>query len=226
MIAASSPAGGRVWRRLPNLIEIALVVVIAVALGRLSNHDSSAPKPGAVDIGFSQDMAVHHEQAVLMADLALTRGGSAVASLANAILIDQSQEVGMMRGWLKLWNSSTVDPAPMSWMPQVPKMSMPPMMLMSGPVPLSGTRTMPGMATPEQLTRLSTLSGKRFDVLFLQLMIRHHQGGLVMCQYAQADAKLAIVRKAATAMAVEQIEDLGQMQAILKADGGNPLPQP
>ena len=78
-------------------------------------------------------------------------------------------------------------------------------------------RSMPGMATPDQLTRLATLRGKGFDVLFLQLMIRHHEGGLQMCQYAESHADLAVVRKAAVSMAVEQVEDLGQMRAMLKS---------
>ncbi|HWC34470.1 MAG TPA: DUF305 domain-containing protein [Mycobacteriales bacterium] len=211
MTDGSSPTASR-WRRVPTLLEIALLIVIAISVGRLSNH-SSRPAPGAVDIGFSQDMAVHHEQAVLMADLAETRGGPTVAALANAILIDQSQEIGEMRGWLRLWDSPDADPTPMAWMPQ------PHVMVMAD----SAMVMMPGMATPDQLTRLATLSGKRFDVLFLQLMIRHHEGGLQMCQYAKANAKLAVVRKAATAMAVEQIEDLGQMRALLKADGAKPL---
>ena len=199
------------WQqRLPKFIEVALALVVAFALGRLTVHASSEAKPGAVDIGFSQDMAVHHEQAVLMANLAQTRGGVAVAALANAILIDQSQEIGLMRGWLKLWNQPTGDPAPMAWMTDLPSMSM-------------SSAAMPGMATPGQLTRLSTLTGHRFDVLFLQLMIRHHEGGLLMCRFAEDHARLSVVRNAAKSMAFEQVADLGQMEALLKSDGGRPL---
>ena len=199
---------------MPTVIEIALLVVLAVGVGRLSNYHSAPEKPGAVDIGFSQDMAVHHEQAVLMASLAQTRGSRAVASLANAILIDQSQEIGLMRGWLQLWREPTVDPTPISWMLHPGGMTM----------VLPAMTSMPGMATPDQLTRLSGLSGKRFDVRFLQLMIRHHEGGLQICRFAQSEARLAVVRKAATAMALEQIEDLGQLRAMLESDGGKPLP--
>ncbi len=203
-------------KRLAAYLEIALLVVVAVGVGRLSNHHSTAATPDAVDVGFSQDMAVHHEQAVLMANLAQRRGSAAVASLANAILVDQSQEVGMMRGWLRLWNRPAVDPTPMAWLPQGQAM------VMAG----SGAEAMPGMATPGQLATLATLRGKRFDVLFLQLMIRHHEGGLEMCRYAEEHAKLGVVRSAARSMAVEQLEDLGQLEAILKADGAKPLPPP
>ena len=117
----------------------------------------------------------------------------------------------MMRGWLKLWGKPAADPTPMAWMSLVPSTTM--------------SMSMPGMASPDELTRLSTLGGKHFDVLFLQLMIRHHLGGLEMCQYARDHAKLSVVRNAATAEAVEQIEDLGELQALLKADGGVPIRQ-
>ena len=48
----------------------------------------------------------------------------------------------------------------------------------------SSETSMPGMASPEELNELWTKSGKEFDVLFLQLMIRHHQGGVMMARYA------------------------------------------
>jgi hypothetical protein len=47
-----------------------------------------------------------------------------------------------------------------------------------------------------------------------------------MCQYAKTHARLSVVRTAAASMAVEQIEDLGQMRALLKSDSGTPLPFP
>jgi len=197
---APAPAERRWRRELPKALEIALALVLAFSVGRLTVHTSTSPKPGTVDLGFTQDMAVHHEQAVLMADLAQSRGGMAIASVANGILINQSQEIGLMRGWLKLWHRPAADPTPMSWMP-----------MMAG-----ARRSMPGMATPAQLTRLASLTGTRFDVLFLQLMIRHHEGGLQMCQYARDRATLSVVRTAAASMAAEQIEDLGQMRALLR----------
>ena len=47
---------------------------------------------------------------------------------------------------------------------------------------------MPGMATEDELANLRALSGTAFDVEFLRLMIRHHQGGLDMAQYAAEHA--------------------------------------
>lgn len=39
---------------------------------------------------------------------------------------------------------------------------------------------MPGMATPAQLASLQKATGKAFDTLFLQLMIKHHEGAVTM----------------------------------------------
>ncbi len=39
---------------------------------------------------------------------------------------------------------------------------------------------MPGMLTPEQMDRLAAAEGPEFDRLFLELMIGHHEGALVM----------------------------------------------
>ena len=216
-LAAGKARRGRVWLA----VEVGLVLVIVFFAGRLTVHRASSTEPGAVDIGFSQDMAVHHEQAVLMANLAPQRAGVAVAALADAILVNQSQEIGLLRGWLQMWHQPAAAPHPMAWM-STHAGSMPGMSMDAG-LPM-GSTAMPGMATPAQLDRLATLHGKAFDVLFLQLMIRHHEGGLEMAQDAQAHATLPIVRNAAKAMAFAQIEDLSQLRSLLAADGAAPLP--
>jgi uncharacterized protein (DUF305 family) len=42
--------------------------------------------------------------------------------------------------------------------------------------------TMPGMLTPEQLASLADASGTEFDRLFLEFMIFHHEGAIMMVQ--------------------------------------------
>lgn len=196
-----------------------VVVIVAVALvsfeaGRhTASPRSAASTPGTVDVGFSQDMAAHHDQAVLMANIAMSRGG-AVQGVADSILLSQSQEIGQLRGWLQTWNEPIADLHPMNWMPA----SAMPRMTMNSP--------MPGMATPSQMSTLYNAQGTKFDVLFLQLMIRHHQGGIEMAHYAETHARLAAVRTAATAMRVEEVQDLTELEPLLKADGGKQLPAP
>jgi uncharacterized protein (DUF305 family) len=193
-------------------VLVLVVVAVAFVVGRGSTpapHEAAGP--GAVDIGFSQDMIAHHQQAILMATLAGTRAGPTVRAIAASILGSQSQELGALAGWLRLWGRPQVDAHPMAWMG------------MSGMGP---TAAMPGMATPQQTSRLSTLQGRRFDVLFLQLMIRHHQGGVTMAAAARQHAGLSVVRQAAAAMIVEQADDIATMRALLRADGGHQLPAP
>jgi len=151
-----------------------------------------------------------------MATLAQTRGGATVRTIANGIVAGQSQEVGALRGWLRLWGQPAVDPHPMSWMSSMAGMANMPGMEMP----------MPGMASSGQLTRLSRMQGRRFDVLFLQLMIRHHQGGIIMSADAKQHAGLGVVRDAAAAIIVQQVEDIGEMRALLRADGARQLPAP
>jgi uncharacterized protein (DUF305 family) len=85
---------------------------------------------------------------------------------------------------------------------------------------------MPGMATPDQLDRLEALHGRALDVLFLQLMIRHHQGGLPMARYALAHAAEPHVRDLAQSMVNSQTAEIIEMEQLLRQLGGHPLAPP
>src|SRR6185436_858041 len=43
-----------------------------------------------------------------------------------------------------------------------------------------GAALMPGMLTPEEMARLAAATGEAFDRLFLEFMIKHHEGALTM----------------------------------------------
>jgi uncharacterized protein (DUF305 family) len=85
---------------------------------------------------------------------------------------------------------------------------------------------MPGMATEEELAALRSLDGTAFDVEFLRLMMRHHQGGLGMAEYAVEHAGTAVVRTLAKAIAESQTAETTLMADMLSARGGIPLPAP
>ena len=85
---------------------------------------------------------------------------------------------------------------------------------------------MPGMASGAELTRLRSLTGSAFDVEFLQLMIRHHEGGRPMAQYGAAHAAVPAVRRLATTIADTQAAETQTLTAMLTARGGAPLPAP
>lgn len=202
-----------------------LVVVAAIfGVGPLGGDRSvrASISPGAADIGFCQDMSVHHAQAVLMAQEAVDRSRTpAIRLLARQILATQAQERGTITGWLTLWNA-----------PQLP--SGPPMTWMTTPASSMDARertpsarmasTMPGLATQADLDHLAAATGKGFDILFLQLMVRHHAGGITMATRAHRSAKLPLVRALAGAMAIDQAQENAQMNQLLKTDGATPLP--
>ena len=62
-------------------------------------------------------------------------------------------------------------------------------------------RSMPGLATDDDLARLRDAEGTDFDRLFLTLMAAHHEGGVHMADYAADHAADPRVRSLAALMA-------------------------
>lgn len=224
---------GQFRRQRTALLVLGVIgaMVLGFAIGVLARQPldgDSGPSPSAVDIGFSQDMSAHHAQAVEMAGVALIRSTDQdVRRLAYDILTTQQNQVGRMQGWLQLWGAPArgVD-GYMGWMTEHG----------SGHDHSGGhgagsghdsegpVREMPGMATPEELSALRQAEGVAGDVLFLQLMLRHHQGGLPMIQYAATYAETAAVRTLASNMDQTQQGESQLMTGMLAARGAAPLP--
>jgi uncharacterized protein (DUF305 family) len=202
---------------------VLLVIVAAFASGHWLGTRAllrAHPLPGVVDIGFCQDMVAHHQQAVLMATLAMDRATPAVHGLAQSILVAQSSEIGVMRGWLQLWGAPLVSQKPMAWM----KDSADQVNEVTPPTMMRERARMPGMASSAELQQLWKARGKEFDVLFMQLMTRHHEGGVMMANDAQHSAQLQAVRDTGRGILFEQAQEIGLMTQLLRADGAAPLP--
>ncbi len=201
------------------------VLLLGAALGMFLAGGSTQLKGGAVDVGFAQDMSVHHRQAVLMAGLARDRStDQAIRLIAFDIETNQLQQIGQMQGWLSLWDAA---PLPigryMTWMPDAP--SMPGMAHGTGPG-AAGVATMPGMASAADLQGLQASSGGQFDVLFLQLMLRHHQGGTPMAGYAAQHGESAQVRNLAEKIVISQGAESDYLAQLIAQRGAQPLPPP
>jgi uncharacterized protein (DUF305 family) len=218
--------------RWPRTVLLAVIAVALVLLGggaavALGIGRTTTPGPDSVDAGFAWDMSRHHLQGIEMADLAPDRSQDPVIrSLAFDIAATQTNQVGRMQGWLSLWGlPNTSGRAPMGWMGGMPQSSTG----MAGMAGMSETgpgALMPGMATDEEMAMLRSVSGKAWDVQFLRLMIRHHQGGLKMALYAAAHAQEPAVRTLARSMAETQTAEVHTMAELLAARGGTPLPAP
>jgi uncharacterized protein (DUF305 family) len=215
--------GGRTLRTaLLAVMGVALLLLgggIAVALGV---GRTEAPTADSVDAGFARDMAAHHLQGVDMANLALERSTDpAVRGLAFDISATQTNQTGRMQGWLVLWGVPLTGGEPMAWMSDSGGGHSGHGMAMDTPGAL-----MPGMASDEELAELATLTGTDFDVQFLRLMIRHHQGGKGMADDAAANADVAAVRSLATSISESQSVETTVMTTMLTDRGGSALPAP
>jgi uncharacterized protein (DUF305 family) len=206
-------------RWLIALLAAACAVALFVAGGAVAvisgvGHDTP-PADDSVDAGFARDMMVHHQQAVVMGGWVRDHGSDpAVRLVGYDIETQQLTESGVFKGWLDGWGMlAASDRDPMSWMA-------------GSHMHMQGGGLMPGMATSAELTRLKSLTGKDLDIFFLQLMIRHHQGGIPMAEYAAQHAGKDYVRVAAQKMADAQSLEVINMEKTLRALGGTPLPQP
>ncbi|ORI14450.1 DUF305 domain-containing protein [Rhodococcus sp. 1168] len=212
------------------LLILGIVAAIAVgfALGFLARTtflggDDSVPAADSVDVGFAQDMSVHHNQAIDMSAIALTNAeDQRVRTLAFDMLTSQQNQVGQMQGWLAVWDRSPVGPdGYMGWMSgDEHGHSMTPMT----PAESSSLAAMPGMATNKELAALRKATGPAVDVMFLQLMLRHHQGGLAMMEYAADHAETPALVRLAQSMISTQEGEATLMKQMLAERGSEPLP--
>lgn len=119
------------------------------------------------DVNFMSGMIPHHAQAVIMARWAPTHGARQdVAILCERILVAQSDEIAMMQQWLRDRGQEVPDAT-----------STRHKMKMNG---VEHMMLMPGMMSDEQMAALDKARGPEFDRLFLEGMIRHHQGAIDM----------------------------------------------
>jgi uncharacterized protein (DUF305 family) len=212
------------WVR-PFVIAAAVLVLLLVGAtgGLLIGRAGQPTVPGAdsVDVGFLQDMSVHHQQAVEMASWERDHTTDPeLRQLAYDIESTQTGQIGRMQGWLELWGASAqpVGRSYMTWMAGTPGSAH------DHTVTAAGVVTMPGMASADDLKKLRSSTSKALDVLFLQLMLRHHEGGAGMLSYAAQDASQESVRNLAAQMLSAQTAEAQYLKQLLTARGGTPLP--
>ncbi len=212
------------WVRPFIVAAAALVLLLVGATGGLlvgRSGQPTIPAADSVDVGFLQDMSVHHTQAVEMASWERDHTADPqLRQLAYDIESTQTGQIGRMQGWLELWGASSqpVGRPYMTWMAASPTGAH------DHTVTAAGVTTMPGMASADELKKLRSLSGKDLDVYFLQLMLRHHQGGATMLSDAAQNASQEPVRNLAAQMLSAQTAEAQYLTQLLTARGGTPLP--
>jgi uncharacterized protein (DUF305 family) len=212
------------WVR-PFLIVAAVLGLLLLGgaggllIGLPDSNAPIVPTAGSVDVGFAQDMSVHHQQAVEMAGWERDHSTDPVlVQLASDIETTQNSQVGRMQGWLDLWGAAQLPLGGqyMAWM--------------SEPTHDHGggaaVTTMPGMASTADLAAMRAATGQALDIKWLQLMLRHHQGAIGMLQYAADHAAVPQLRNLAAQMLKAQNFEIGYLTQLLAQRGGQPLPPP
>lgn len=192
----------------------------------VSDHTAHAPAAGSTvtstqqaarrytdaDVRFMQHMIAHHAQALVMAAMVPERTRDPRLHLvAERITRSQEDEIALMRRWL----TSRGEEAPSG--------DAHAMMHAAG-----DHAHMPGMLSMEELEQLAATSGRAFDRLFLESMIRHHEGALVMVGELFATpgaAQEGEIYNLASEVDADQRAEIARMQALLASldDAGQSL---
>lgn len=135
----------------------------------MDHTTSSSPSADAdfntADETFAMAMIGHHQQAIEMADILLAKTGvePQVLELAANIKAAQQPEIGLMTDWLEAWGVDTTD--------------------------MGGMDHGGGMMSDEEMDALTGAGGVEASAMFLDQMIKHHEGAITMAQQELADGQ-------------------------------------
>jgi uncharacterized protein (DUF305 family) len=171
-------------------------------------RDLSKVGATAADVKFMQGMIHHHAQAIDMTELLKTRTNSDdMKKLGMRIQVSQTDEIRMMQRWLQARGQDVPDPHAM----HMPGMIMPGMD--HGPM-------MPGMLTPAEMAHLAELKGVAFDRFFLEGMIKHHGGAILMVKElfaAPGAGQESTIYAFASDVVADQQMEIDRMSGMLAA---------
>jgi uncharacterized protein (DUF305 family) len=183
-------------------------LILGAVLGALLLGGDNEPGDQSPEAGFARDMSVHHAQAVEMAFLLRdSTNDPELQTLAYDIINTQRAQIGMFSGWLQQWElpQTSVRP-PMEWSDHT-----------HGGGDVTSYDDMPGMASDDQLDQLRRAKGTEAEILFLELMIAHHQGGVEMAEAVLPLTDRAEVRYLADTIVAGQQAEIAAMEEMLTA---------
>ena|SRR5215211_911734 len=188
----------------PTALAAAITLVGCSTEGSGSGRGDSSSPPGAsssaiaadqhneADVIFVQTMIPDHEQAVDMTDMLLGKSGVSpeVEALAKQIKAAQQPEIDMMNTWLAAWGRIQMSEGPHH----------------------SGEG---GIMTEEKMQGLDEASGPDGQRLYLEGMIRHHQGAITTAQTEIASGKNPDAITLAKDIADSQQKEVDAMRELL-----------
>ncbi|UJW36745.1 DUF305 domain-containing protein [Saccharothrix sp. AJ9571] len=165
------------------------------------------------DITFAQEMIQHHTQALDMAKLVPSRSSNPkVLDLAGRIEKAQDPEIKQLQGWLTGWGAAPATPPSLAQGTDhgsIPHAS-------GTPTPGMDHGAMPGMMTGEEMTQLEQAKAAEFDRLWLELMIKHHQGAVEMARTELGTGSNADAKALAQQIIDAQQAEISEMENLLK----------
>jgi uncharacterized protein (DUF305 family) len=163
--------------------------------------DTGRPRHTAADAQFFRHMIGHHAQALEMTKLVPSRSSRAdLKLLAQRIDVSQQDEIAMMSQWLRRRGEHL--PAPSAHIHAA----------------MGHGQLMPGMLNAAELDTLAKSTGPEFDRRFLEYMIRHHEGAIVMVKDLFATpgaAQETETYRFATDVEADQRAEIARMRAML-----------
>ncbi|MGL5871756.1 MAG: DUF305 domain-containing protein [Xenococcaceae cyanobacterium] len=168
------------------------------------SHDMSMDLGAAdanYDLRFIDGMVMHHQGAVNMAQEVLTKSKRPeMKKLAQDIIAAQKKEIEQMKQWRKAWYPNASQ-TPMAWHAQMGHM----------------------MAMSEDMKQSMMMSmdlgnaDRDFDRRFIDAMIPHHEGALVMAKDALSKTKRPQMKKLSQDILTSQQKEIEQMKQWRKA---------
>ena len=159
-------------------------------------HDDgmkSSPNAAAqpYDLQFLDTMTHHHQGAIDMAKMALTKSQNPeLKTFAQKIVDDQNKEIAQMKGWREKWYAG--QPAAMN-------MEMP------------GMNDSMKMMMGDGMKKMEAMTGKDFDIHFLDMMTPHHAGATTMAKEALTKAEHPEIKTLANQIIKAQEAEIKQM---------------
>lgn len=197
-----------------------------VSGGERARLDSLRYPYTAGDIAFMRGMIQHHAQAIMISRWAPSHDASpSVQRLTARIINAQRDEIALMQKWLADRNQGAPAVDSTGTVTAMPADEHSGHEMPGGHGGHGGHEGMPGMLSAAQLATLDAARGEEFDVLFLQYMIQHHRGAVLMVRdllSQNGSGQDETIFKFAADVEVDQSTEIRRMLQMLLELGGIP----
>lgn len=167
--------------------KLLLALISVLILSGCASSSQVNSEFSPTDIAFAEMMIPHHEQAIEMSEMALMNSTNPdVLELAQEIKSAQAPEIDLMKSWAGVKVSTHAG------------------------------HVMDGMLSEDELNALRAATGAEFDRLFLQGMIKHHQGAIEMAMEVKSSNSMVVADLSAAIIKQQEIEIARMEELLLK----------